>query len=148
MRASEICNRSPVCAQRGTSLTEAARLMRECHVGSVVVVDGPQSGRPVGILTDRDIVIEVVALGLDSRSVTAGEIMTTPLVTADEDEDAFAILRMMRLRGIRRVPVVDKDGFLAGITTLDDLLDVAGDAFENIVGAINSERSLEGWRRP
>ena len=148
MRTADICKTSVVCAQRETPLTEVARLMREHHVGSIVIVDGPRKGRAIGLITDRDIVIEIVAAGLDHRSVTAGEIMSAPLITAEANDDAFATLRTMRLRGIRRVPVVDGDGMLVGITTLDDLLDVAGDAFYDIVGAINSERSLEGWRRP
>ena len=148
MRTADVCKTSVVCVQRDTTLTEAARLMRERHVGCVVVADGGDRGKPIGILTDRDIVVEVVATGVDLRAIGVGEIMTTPLVIADEDEDALSALRLMRLRGIRRLPVVDKDGFLVGITTLDDLLDIAGDAFHDIVGAINSERSLESWRRP
>ena len=148
MRTADICKTSVICAQRETSLTEVARLMREHHVGSVVVVDGPRKGRPIGLITDRDIVVEIVAAGMDHRTVTAGEIMTAPVITAEADDDAFATLKVMRLRGIRRVPIVDAEGMLVGITTLDDVLDVAGDAFYDIVGAINSERSLEGWRRP
>jgi CBS domain-containing protein len=147
MKTEDFCKPNVVCARRETSLTEAARLMRENHVGCVVVVDAPEGGRPIGILTDRDIVVEIVAADLDHRGVTVAEIMTTPVVTVGEDEDAFAALRAMRLRGIRRVPIVDKDGFLVGITTLDDILDVTGDTFSDIVGAISSERSLEGWRR-
>ena len=148
MRTAEVCKSSVVTVQRATTLTDAARLMRERHVGCVVVTDAADGGRPVGIVTDRDIVVEVVAAGVDHRAVSAGEIMTAPLIVADEDEDALAALRLMRLRGIRRLPVVNKEGFLVGITTLDDLLDIAGDAFYDIVGAINSERSLESWRRP
>ena len=146
MRAADVCKIPAICAKRDATLTEIARLMRENHVGCVVIVD--DAPRPVGIVTDRDIVVEVVATGVDHRGIAAGEIMTTPLVVADADEDALGALRIMRLRGIRRLPVVDKDGFLIGITTLDDLLDIAGDAFYDIVGAINSERSLESWRRP
>jgi CBS domain-containing protein len=150
MRAEEVCKVDVACVLRDTSLTEAARLMRERHVGCVVVLDAPapEHGRPIGMLTDRDIVVEIVAAGIDHRGITVGEIMTTPLITGEAGEDALAALRVMRLRGIRRLPLVDKDGFLVGIATLDDLLEIAGDAFYDIVGAISSERSLEGWRRP
>jgi len=148
MKTLDVCKTDVVCVLRETTLTEAARLMRERHVGCVVVVDSLERRSPVGMLTDRDMVVEVIAAAMDHRAITVGEIMTTPVVTADADEDVLASLRLMRLRGVRRLPLVDNDGLLVGLTSLDDLLDVAGDAFYDIVGAISSERSLEGWRRP
>ena len=147
MRTADVCKPNVVTTARGASLTEAAKLMRENHVGSVIVVDELKPEIPVGIVTDRDIVIEVVAAGLDHRGMTVGEIMTTPLVTAHGDDDALETLRAMRIRGVRRLPVVDDAGLLMGIASLDDLIEIAGDALNDVVGAIASERSLESWRR-
>ena len=147
MRISEVCRRDVATALRETPLAETAGLMRERHVGSVVVIDSAASGKPLGIVTDRDMVIEVLAAGLDPRTIVTGDIMSAPLFTARESDDVMALLRSMRIRGVRRVPVLDDSGRLAGITTLDDLLVVAGDAVCDAVGAIGSERSLETWRR-
>lgn len=147
MKTVEVCKRDVVIASRNTSLADAAKLMRERHVGSVLVVDAAAAGRPVGIVTDRDIVVQVVAAGLDHRGMTVGEIMSTPLLTVRDEDDALVALKAMRLRGVRRVPVVDEAGLLVGIVSLDDLLEIAGDALNDVVLAINSERSVESWRR-
>lgn len=147
MKISEVCNRDVATVTRETPLSEAACMMRERHVGSVVVVDSAASGKPIGILTDRDMVIEVLAAGIEPRTISVGDIMSAPLFTARESDDVMALLKSMRIRGVRRVPVLDEAGRLAGITTLDDLLVVAGDAVCDAVGAIGSERSLENWRR-
>ena len=147
MKTADVCKRDVAVVRRDTPLVETARVMRERHGGCVVVVDELRPGRPIGIVTDRDVVVEVVAAGMDPRTMCAGEIMSAPLVTAREDDDALEALRAMRFRGVRRVPVVDAEGFLAGIATLDDLLELAGEALNDVVGAITSERSLEGMRR-
>lgn len=148
MRTVELCSRNVVTVAHGTPLSDAAKLMRENHVGSVVVVgDGP--GRPpLGIVTDRDIVMEVVASGIDHRTLTCGDIMGEGLLTAGADDDAHHTLAVMRRRGIRRMPVVDRDGTLAGIVTLDDLIGLVGRELMDVVQAIGSGQQLEGWRRP
>ena len=147
MRTMDVCTREVVAAKTTTFLSDAAQLMRENHVGSIVVLDAKNMRRPVGIVTDRDIVVEVVAAGLDPCTVTLGEIMAPGLVTAREDEDTLAALKLMRREGVRRVPVVDSLGQLTGIVSMDDLLEVAGDALDDIVTAINTERALEGMHR-
>jgi CBS domain-containing protein len=147
MKITEVCQRDVVVATREASLAHAAKLMRERHVGSVVIVDAIPAGKPVGILTDRDIVVEVIAAGLDPRAMTVGEIMSAPPLTVRDDDDALTALKAMRLRGVRRVPVVDAAGLLVGIASLDDLLENTGDALNDIVLAMRSERSLESWRR-
>lgn len=146
MNITEVCKRDVVIADPDTSVPDAAKLMRERHVGSVVVVD--EAGKPLGIVTDRDIVVEVVAAGVDHRAMRVGEIMSSPVLTVHEDDDALAALKTMRLRGVRRVPVVDSAGFLVGIAALDDLLEIAGDALNDVVLAIHGERAFEAWRRP
>ncbi|MGH8700527.1 MAG: CBS domain-containing protein [Burkholderiales bacterium] len=144
MNVGEICNRIVVFAHRGTSLTDAAKLMREHHVGSLVVVDESAQGCvPVGILTDRDIVVAAVAGEVDPRTVTVGEMMQGDLVTAREEDSVFDALRLMRRRGIRRLPVVRIEGTLAGIVSVDDLLGIAAEQLNDLVRAIGAEQSRE-----
>lgn len=147
MKTGEVCNREVASIRPQSSLYEASRVMREAHVGCIVVTDESRPPRPLGIVTDRDVVVEVVAAGLDPGTVTVGEIMSSNLVVAREDEDALVSLKTMRRRGVRRLPVVDAKGSLSGIVTLDDLLEAGANAVNDVVQAIASERALESWRR-
>ncbi|HSN22442.1 MAG TPA: CBS domain-containing protein [Usitatibacter sp.] len=147
MKTGEVCSREVVSIGPRANLAEASRLMRETHVGSVVVVDQEGPPRPVGIVTDRDIVVEAVAAGIDPTTLTVGEIMGPTLVVAREDDDALVSLKTMRRRGVRRLPVVDAAGTLCGIVTLDDLLEAGSSALNDVIQAIASERALESWRR-
>lgn len=147
MKTGEVCKRDVVAIEASGNLADASRLMRQAHVGSIVVVDETGLRRPVGIVTDRDIVVEVVAAGLDPNTLTVGEIMARTLAVAREEDDALVSLKTMRRRGVRRLPVVDSAGGLVGIVTLDDLLEVGTSALMDVVQAITSERALESWRR-
>jgi CBS domain-containing protein len=148
MTVGQICNRVVVFAFRNTPLPDAAKLMRENHIGSLVIVDESDRGRiPVGMLTDRDIAIAVVAQALDPRTLTAGEVMSGELVTANEQDDMLDTLQRMRRRGIRRVPVLTAAGTLAGIVTLDDLLELVAEQLGDVVKAIATEQSREARTR-
>ncbi len=148
MNVGELCSRIVVLARRTTPLAEVAKLMREHHVGCVVVVDESAQGRtPVGLVTDRDIVIEVIAMDLDCHAVTAGEAMGPELVTVQEDESILNVLRLMRRRGIRRIPVLSTSGALTGIVSLDDLMEVVAEEFDHLSKAIASEQSREAHVR-
>ncbi len=97
--------------------------MREKHVGDVVVVSDPHSERvPLGVVTDRDLAIEVLGHGRDAATTTLASLMQTPVVVAKESEDTRAVIERMHAHGVRRIPVVDARGVLRGIVTLDDLL--------------------------
>jgi len=123
MSIGQHCNRNVVTVARDTPVVEAAGLMREHHVGTVLVVDQAGDDRmPVGIVTDRDIIVEVVAAGLDPKLLKVGDIMVGHLVTIDEDAGYTETIREMSLRGIRRIPVVSSTGTLVGIITADDIL--------------------------
>ena len=124
MLIGDLCNRDVVCAARDTSVAEAAKLMREHHVGDVVVVDRQDAERmPVGIVTDRDIVLEVVALDVDPHVVTLGDLVQWGrLATVEESDTCAETLRRMHDNGVRRMPVIDASGVLVGIVTVDDLL--------------------------
>lgn len=144
MNAGEICNREVVVANRNMNLAEAAMLMREHHVGSLIVcVDRLSERVPVGMLTDRDLTVAVVAKELEPRKVNIGEVMSAELFTVHEKDSITDVLRLMRERGVRRVPVLTESGALAGIVTIDDLLDIVAEQLGDVVHAIERERVRE-----
>src|SRR3989338_11484945 len=109
MPVSEICNREVVVVRPNDSALEAARIMRQHHVGDVVVVEERGGVRvPVGIVTDRDLVVEIMAPELDQMVITVGDIMAPDLVTVKENTGVFDAIQYMRAKGVRRLPVVDR----------------------------------------
>ncbi|HEY7642738.1 MAG TPA: CBS domain-containing protein [Steroidobacteraceae bacterium] len=130
----------------GADVAEAAFLMRDQHVGFLVVYrEGDDLRRPIGVLTDRDIVLKVTACGIDPRSVTVEDVMTPePLVARDSDE-LSKVLQTMRREGIRRVPVVDLRGALVGIIAMDDVIGVVAGLICDMAGSIKTEQRRE-WR--
>lgn len=148
MAIGEICNREVVIAEKALSVREAAHLMRNHHVGDLVVVE-ESGGRkhPVGIVTDRDIVVEVVAPGVNPEALTVVDIMGAELATVRENEGVFEALRYMRSKGVRRMPVVDGDGGLVGIVTLDDLLSLLAEEMTELAKLVSHERQREATAR-
>jgi CBS domain-containing protein len=148
MLVGKICNREVVFVEPDTSIAEAARLMREHHVGGLVVVREKSGKRvPVGIITDRDLVIEVIAEGVDMGEISVGDIMSDQLATAREGDDLLETLKLMRARGIRRLPVIDDDGALAGILTVDDLIDLFAEQIADLARLIAVEQKREQQKR-
>jgi CBS domain-containing protein len=133
MHIGQIATVETVFCKRDESVQDAALLMRKHHVGDLVVVD-QRGGEPVpvGIVTDRDIVVSVIALGLDPSSLQVGDIMTDELLTAEEHDDVYETIERMRARGIRRVPVVSAAGGLTGIVSADDLLEFLADEMSEL----------------
>lgn len=148
MSIGALCNREVVCASRETTVHDAAQLMRQRHVGTLVVVD-EFSGRrvPVGIVTDRDIVVEVNAVGLDPKTITLGDIMDEALVTVSEGAGLHEAMGAMRAKGVRRLPVVGKEGELVGILAVDDLLELLGDELSDVARIIAREQAHEARAR-
>ena len=114
MPISELCNREVVVIQKDEPVLEAARLMRQHHVGDVIIVE-EQSGikKPIGIVTDRDIVVEIMATELDPAVITVGDITVPKLVTVQENTGIFDVIQYMRRKAVRRSPVIDDRGELA-----------------------------------
>ena len=140
MNAADICNRIVVIAERGMSITDAAQLMRDRHVGCLVVVDETGAGRiVVGILTDRDIVTAVVAKALDPARLVVEDVMTTNMVTALESDSVKDLLSAMRRKGLRRLPVITPQGVLIGLVTLDDLLAIMAEQLRDMAAIIEAE---------
>jgi len=123
MLLKDACTLDVVCCGPDTRVTEAAHLMRHQHVGDLIVVDEPDGDRvPIGVVTDRDIVVEVLGKGLDPAATRVKDIIRTPVVIATETEDTAQAIERMRTHGVRRLPVVGRHGGLVGVIALDDLL--------------------------
>lgn len=123
MPIAEICTREVIIVQRDESALQAAKLMREHNVGTVVVVEERGSCRaPIGVVTDRDLVVEIIASEVDASFITVGEIMARELTSVKGSCGVYEAIQYMRGKGVRRLPVVDDDGGLVGIVTFDDLL--------------------------
>lgn len=120
----DICNRNVVVAPKTEMIVDAAKRMRTSHVGDLVVVETRNGGHvPIGIVTDRDIVVSVVAGDPDHINyLLVSDVMTSDLITAREHDSIESALRQMQENGVRRLPIVDETGMLVGILTLDDVL--------------------------
>jgi len=144
MGVGEVCNRVVVVTGKSSSVVEAAQLMRSHHVGDLVVIE-ERDGRnyPVGIVTDRDIVLEVVAAGVNPEALRVGDIMGPEVATVRESEGLFEALRYMRDKGVRRMPVVDSTGELVGILTMDEVLGLLAEEMTELAKLVSHERQRE-----
>jgi CBS domain-containing protein len=140
-----ICTRNVITCHAGISALDAAKLMRNHHVGDLVVVSdaGPGRGPPVGVVTDRDIVVSVLACELDAGTLCVADIMSSPAITAFDWEDAWHVLRRMRLNGVRRMPVISDTDELIGIVTLDDLLGAVSELLSELCCVSQRQRHFE-----
>ena len=142
MTAIDICKKPAVTADPNESLVVAAKRMRSEHVGDLVVTDDGQ--HPIGMLTDRDIVVSAIAQSADQiLDLRVGDVMTLDPMTAHWDEPVETSLTRMSRRGIRRLPVIGPDGALAGILTLDDIVRALSFELSGLIGAIARERDHE-----
>ena len=144
MNVGEICNREVIIVQSSDSILDAAKLMRKYHVGDVTVVEDRDGQRfPVGILTDRDIVIEILAKDLNPDAISIGDAMSFELLTAMEEDLVMETVKRMREKGVRRIPVVNEDESLEGILRVDDLIDLLAEQVNDLVGLITHEQLRE-----
>jgi CBS domain-containing protein len=144
-----ICQRQVITVDRTSTLMEAAALMREHHVGAVVVVDESlESSQVMGVLTDRDIVISAVANGLDITSTPVGELSSGDVLSVSETVDISAAIDIMRRGGVRRLLVTDEEQQLIGVVSLDDLLDALATEIDGMVEVIRNGLQHEERQRP
>lgn len=149
MRVGDCCSKAVVVAQRDTAVIEAARLMRNYHVGVLVVVTpGDHGPVPVGMVTDRDLVVEVMADGVPASDVIVGDVMSTDLAVAGRDDDLLSAMSRMRAEGVRRMPVVDEHGTLDGIISIDDAVALLAGAIGKVPEIVRSQRDYEVHRHP
>ncbi len=148
MPIGELCNRDVVIVETKDTVLEAAQLMRQHHVGDVLVVEDRGGVRvPVGIVTDRDLVLEIMAPQLDPSSIMVSDIMLAELATVKEDAGLFEAIEYMHSKGVRRLPVVDGKGGLTGILTLDDLIELLADEMAALSKLVKYEQRKETVNR-
>ncbi len=148
MSAGEYCNREVIVIAKSESVRDAVNLMRQHHVGTVVVVEETaDKPRPVGILTDRDIVLEILAEDVDLDSVNVGDVMSYELVTVGENAKLLDAVRVMKEKGVRRLPVINNKGGLEGILSVDDVIDLLAEELSNISRLISREQHREQTKR-
>ncbi len=151
MNVGKICKRDVVTVRESDDLCRAAELMREHHIGYLVAVEPGAGGTgwtPIGVITDRDIVVTVVARQTDPGSLTVGDVMNRqPVLAAEQDSVATALWDMRRI-GVRRLPVIGRAGHLIGVLSLDDVLDALASELLDVAGAIRNEQRVEIGLRP
>lgn len=148
MAIGEICSREVLFARRDESVAAAARQMRESHVGCLVVADEDGGKRlPVEMLTDRDTTVAVVAPGLDPEAILIGDVMSEELFSVEEDAGLAETVELMRLRGIRQLPVTDADDALVGLIAADDILSLLAEEISGQAGMISREEKRERTAR-
>lgn len=143
MNAGSVCKHGAVTVAPTDDLIAAAHVMREKHVGYLVVSDARIGGRVIGVLTDRDIVVAVLAQEVDVRALKVGDVMTRDPLVIEAGQSIEVVLRHMREAGVRRVPVVDHSGALTGVLSIDDVLERIAEQLINIAGSIRNEQRME-----
>lgn len=143
MSISSLCKRVVVTIHRDATVEDAALFMRSSHIGDVVVVDAADTRRPVGIITDRDIAVEVVAQGLAPAKTLVGSVMSTPVLSLREEDSLLEALDKMSAGGVRRAPVLDRDGHLKGLVSVDDLVPLLARELAKIGALIRHEQAAE-----
>lgn len=133
MTVQYIARTDVITVAKDSPIEEVAAVLRDKQIGCVVVTEG---GEPVGVVTDRDIGVGVWEFD-DPREAIAADVMSSDLVTIDNDASIYEALQTAREAGVRRLPVTD-EGELAGIVTLDDVLVLIAGELEQISGVIQS----------
>lgn len=147
IRLKDLASTMVAVVEPETSALVAAQLMRRHHVGALVVVDAKEKSRPVGIITDRDLVLALMAEGLDPAIFTAGDIMSVDPVRATPEMDLMDAIELMRDNGLRRLVMEDDKGRLVGIATMEDLLELLAQELTALTGALRGARDREFAQR-
>lgn len=149
MAVGDYCNRDVVVIDHRATVKAAADLMRRHHVGDLVLVDEAEERRvPRGIVTDRDLVVEVMAQGLAPEDFVVADLVTEPLLRVHEEDSLFDALEVMRARGVRRVPVVSAEDELVGLITSDDVIGIVAEALDDLSAVVQRQRQREESTRP
>lgn len=133
MGVGEICNRNAIIIGKSDTLVHAAELMRDKHVNYLVVVESHHGNSiPVGAITEREIVVELVAERQDLDDTTIGDIMQPHLLLAHEHDDILQTVKRMRHNSVRSVPIINADGALMGVLSIDDIVDKLAEVLNDL----------------
>jgi CBS domain-containing protein len=148
MNIGSLCKREAVTIDQDMSLHQAAQRMRDEHVGALVVTgDGPDGLAALGVVTDRDLAIEVLARGRDGASVSVGTLISGRLVAVAYDATLSDAIAAMEGEGVRRLLVTGPAQELLGIVSIDDLIDVWAGDMARLAQSLRKarEREMRGW---
>jgi CBS domain-containing protein len=151
MNVGELAKRGAICVRRHIDLVTASDAMRKGHVGCLVVTEpvaGHDGERPIGIVTDRDIVTAVIARAVEPRSLLVDDVMSRDPVITEAGRSVESALHQMRDHGVRRLPVVDEQGRLVSVLSIDDVVDYLAQQLSMLAGAIHNEIRAESSARP
>ena len=148
MNVGAYCSRTVVYVYSQETPLDAARIMREQHVGDVVIIEehAEEDGErkvPVGIVTDRDIAIEIVAEEVGPTEVSVLDICRKNLVVVGESDSLSECISTLKREGVRRAPVVDEEGFLIGIISIDDIIEILSEQFANVADLVGYQAQQE-----
>lgn len=144
MEVESICNRNVIVADKNTSVLTAAKLMRQHHVGTIIIIaDINNVKKPVGIISDRDLVIKIMARDVSYEKLSVYDVMSRDLICVKNDEEVMEVVRMMCMEGVRRVPVINNEGQLIGILSMDDLFEMLADELSNLAVLICRQQKHE-----
>jgi CBS domain-containing protein len=133
MSLREIMSKDITSLPKAATVSDAAKFMTDMNVGSVIIVE---DDKPLGLLTDRDIVSKVIAYGKDYKTTAIGEVMASPIITVSEEKDIVEVTKLMSFHGIRRLPVVDAGGKVVGVVSLHDILVILGREMQYVANAL------------
>ena len=144
MSLSELCNKNVVTISAEDTMLYACKLLRNEHVGCLIVTDLYEgNSQPIGIITDRDVVVKVIAPEVNISKVLVKDVMDSKFISANINDDIHVALNLMRKHGIRRIPLINDSGCLEGIVTIDDLFSYLSDELNKLTRAIYMEQSRE-----
>ena len=146
-RLEDIASAMVAVVEPDTTAFVSAQLMRKHHIGALVVVDAAQKSRPVGVLTDRDLVLSLMAEGLDPELFTVGDIMSVAPIVARPEMDAMDAVELMRSNQLRRLVIADEAGRLVGIVTMEDILAFLARELTSLTAAVVGARDREFEQR-
>ena len=141
MLIGSLCSRRPITVTKGAPISDVALLMRDQHIGAVIVTEsGPEQPRAVGMITDRDIIRAQLERTADLSRLSAAEVMTRDPLVIGEEESVDGAIAHLRARGVRRAPVVALEGTLVGLISADDLL-------AHVARKLIGLAEIVGWQR-
>ena len=144
MFVGKYCDKKISTLTQDSSILDAAQVMRKNHVGEVIIVEKKMGNViPVGLITDRDLVVEILAMEIDIETINLGCIMCIELVTVNYDSSLNKALEIMQHHGIRRAPVVGNNGELIGIINIEAVIKVLSQDMAKILKLFNNERRIE-----
>lgn len=139
MTIGKFCKHEIVTAAKNTSVFKATQLMKMHNIGNIVVVDESNGGIPIGIFTDRDVAIRIVADEIDPRVLTIGDAMSQDLLILKDHQDIQEAVDMMCAKGVRRAPIINQQGKIIGIATVDDLILLLADELGGLAKLIRKQ---------